>query len=155
MPADTLLERAERMKVGIDSQRDAVLHCDGASSGNPGESGIGAVLVLGDNTYEISEHIGIATNNIAEYTALIKGLAKAEALKVDRIKIFLDSELLVRQIEGIYKVKSVKLQGLYQSAIAHLKSFKAYTIKHIPREENKKADALAKKAIKAAFARSS
>ena len=63
---------------------EGVLYCDGASSGNPGESGIGAVLLLESKTYEISEHIGIATNNIAEYTALIKGLSRAQALKIER-----------------------------------------------------------------------
>jgi len=128
----------------------AVLYCDGASSGNPGESGIGVVLISGSRTYEMSEHIGVATNNIAEYTALIKGLSKAKAFKIESLSIFLDSELLVRQVEGSYKVKNEKLKELYQEVVSHLKSFKNYTIKHIPREQNKRADALAKKAIKIA-----
>lgn len=126
--------------------KEGVLYCDGASSGNPGESGIGAVLLLKDKTYEISEHIGTATNNIAEYTALIKGLSKAKTLKIESLKIFLDSELIVKQIQGSYKVKNENLKALYQEALSHLKSFKAYTINYIPREQNKKADALAKKA---------
>jgi len=126
--------------------KEGILYCDGASSGNPGASGVGAVLLLEDKTYEISEHIGTATNNIAEYTALIRGLSRAKALKIERLKIFLDSELLVKQIEGSYKVKSENLKGLHQEALSRLKSFKAYTISHIPREQNKKADALAKKA---------
>ena len=125
---------------------EGVLYCDGASSGNPGESGIGAVLLLENKTYEISEHIGIATNNIAEYTALIKGLSRAQALKIERLKIFLDSELIVKQIQGSYKVKSENLKALYQEALSRLKSFKAYSISHIPREQNKRADSLAKKA---------
>ncbi|MBI4684506.1 MAG: ribonuclease HI family protein [Nitrospirae bacterium] len=133
-----------------DSSNSALLYCDGASSGNPGESGIGVVLTFKDSTYEISEPIGIATNNIAEYTALIRGLSKARSLKVDRLQIFLDSELLVRQIKGSYKVKNEKLKELYQHVISLLKSFKGYNIQHIPREQNKKADALAKKAVKAA-----
>ncbi len=135
------------MKAGIGSQRDAVLYCDGASSGNPGKSGIGAVLTFGDKTYEISENIGIATNNIAEYTALIKGLSKAISLKIETLSIFLDSELLVRQIEGSYKVKNEKLKELYLDVISQLRSFKGYSIQHIPREQNKKADALARKAV--------
>lgn len=135
------------MKPGIGSQRDAVLYCDGASSGNPGKSGIGAVLTFGGKTYEISENIGIATNNIAEYTALIKGLSKAISLKIETLSIFLDSELLVRQIEGSYKVKNEKLRELYLDVISQLRSFKCYSIQHIPREQNKKADALARKAV--------
>ncbi|MDO9288245.1 MAG: ribonuclease HI family protein [Thermodesulfovibrionales bacterium] len=135
------------MKAGIGSQRDAILYCDGASSGNPGKSGIGAVLTCGDETYEISENIGIATNNIAEYTALIKGLSKAISLKIETLSIFLDSELLVRQIEGSYKVKNEKLKELYLDVISQLRAFKGYSIRHIPREQNKKADALARKAV--------
>ncbi|KAF0145413.1 MAG: ribonuclease HI [Nitrospirae bacterium] len=135
------------MKPGIGSQRDAVLYCDGASSGNPGKSGIGAVLTFGGKTYEISENIGIATNNIAEYTALIKGLSKAISLKIETLSIFLDSELLVRQIEGSYKVKNEKLKELYLDVISQLRAFKGYSIRHIPREQNKKADALARKAV--------
>lgn len=123
------------------------MYCDGASSGNPGKSGIGAVLTFGDKTYEISENIGIATNNIAEYTALIKGLSKAISLKIETLSIFLDSELLVRQIEGSYKVKNEKLKELYLDVISQLRSFKGYSIQHIPREQNKKADALARKAV--------
>lgn len=126
--------------------KDGILYCDGASSGNPGDSGIGAVLLLEDTAHEISEHIGTATNNIAEYTALIKGLSKAKALKIENLKIFLDSELIVKQIQGKYKVKSENLKALHQEALSHLKYFKAYTISHIPREQNKRADALAKKA---------
>lgn len=128
------------------ARREGVLYCDGASSGNPGASGIGAVLLLEGKTYEISEHIGTATNNIAEYTALLRGLSRAKALKIERLKIFLDSELIVKQIEGSYKVKSENLKALYQEALSHLKSFKAYSVSHIPREQNKRADSLAKKA---------
>lgn len=149
MQENPLLERS-RMKAGSALQRGAVLYCDGASSGNPGKSGVGAVLTLGDKTYEISENIGIATNNIAEYTALIKGLSRAKTLKVERLSIFLDSELVVRQIEGTYKVKNEKLKELYLDVISHLRSFKDYSIAHIPRELNKKADALARKAVKTA-----
>lgn len=130
--------------------KEAIMYCDGASSGNPGKSGVGVVLTYEGRTYEISEYIGTATNNIAEYTALIKGLSKAKALRIDSLKIFLDSELLVRQIEGVYKIKNEKLKELYQDAVSHLRSFKGYHIKHIPREHNKKADSLAKKAITSA-----
>lgn len=136
---DSLLERTNRVKEGS-------LYCDGASSGNPGRSGIGVVLKSEGNTYEMSESIGIATNNVAEYTALLRGLEKAKALRIEKLRIFLDSELLVRQILGEYKVKSEHLKGLYHNVMTHLKGFKAYTIKHIPREQNNLADKLAKKA---------
>jgi len=125
---------------------EGVLYCDGASSGNPGNSGIGVVLLHDDRTYEISEHIGTATNNIAEYTALLRGLSRAKSLGIERLKINLDSELIVRQIEGTYKVKNEKLKELYLDVISHLRTFKGYSIRHIPREQNKKADSLAKKA---------
>jgi len=128
--------------------KEAVLYCDGASSGNPGASGIGVVLMLEDRTYEISEHIGTATNNIAEYTALIRGLSKANDLQIEKLSIFLDSELLVKQIKGVYKVKNERLKELYQEAVSRLKLLKGYSIKHIPREHNKEADSLAKKAAK-------
>ncbi len=128
--------------------KDAVLYCDGASSGNPGESGIGVILTFEGKTYEISEYIGIATNNIAEYTALIRGLSKARSLGIKKLSIFLDSELLVKQLDGTYKVKNERLKELYHAVTSHLKFFKDYSIKHIPREQNKKADSLAKKAAK-------
>ena len=131
--------------------KHAQLYCDGASSGNPGESGIGVVLISGDETHEISEHIGIATNNVAEYKALVKGLSKARDLGMEKVDIFLDSELLVRQINGIYRVKNENLKKLYDEAVSTLRSFKSYDIRHIPREKNKQADSLARKGAKRIF----
>lgn len=139
------------------TKRHAVMHCDGASSGNPGNSGIGVVIDLMDqdiqcgesrDTHTISEYIGIATNNIAEYTAFIKGIEKARSLGVSSIKIFLDSELLVRQITGIYKVKNEKLKPLWTRAMNLLREFDEYKVVHVPREKNKEADALATQAVK-------
>jgi ribonuclease HI len=134
----------------------AVMYCDGASRGNPGKSGIGIAINLTDeNTgekrnYRISEYIGIATNNVAEYSALIKGLEKAKSLGIRKIIIFLDSELLVRQINGIYKVKNKNLIPLWIQANNLLKYFDSYTITHVPREMNVEADSLAGQAIKKA-----
>ncbi len=136
---DSLLERTNRVKEGS-------LYCDGASSGNPGKSGVGVVLTAEGNTYEMSESIGIATNNVAEYTALLRGLDKAKSLKIESLKIFVDSELLVKQVLGEYRVKSENLTGLYHNVMSRLKGFKSYTIAHVPREQNKQADKLAKKA---------
>ncbi|MCE5195032.1 MAG: ribonuclease HI family protein [Nitrospiraceae bacterium] len=129
--------------------KEGTLYSDGGSSGNPGTSGIGVVLIYDTAKLELSEYIGISTNNIAEYTALIRGLTKAKELNIEKLTIFLDSELVVRQIKGIYKVKNENLAKLYQKTVALLASFSAYTIDHIPREENAEADKLAKKAIKA------
>lgn len=140
------------------------IYCDGASSGNPGHSGIGVVIIsqksavtpdlkplktnLQPDVYRISQYIGIATNNIAEYSALIKGLEKALFLGLRRVDIFLDSELLVKQIKGDYKVKSSNLKPLWEKAQSLLKKLDNYRVFHIPRELNKEADSLAKKAIK-------
>lgn len=135
------------------TKRYAIMHCDGACSGNPGNSGIGVVIDLVDrdmqygesrDTHTISEYIGIATNNIAEYTAFIKGIEKARSLGVDRIKIFLDSELIERQINGIYKVKNEKLVPLWTRAMNLLKEFDEYKVVHVRREKNKEADSLAR-----------
>jgi ribonuclease HI len=126
--------------------KKAILFSDGASSGNPGPSGIGAVVKTGDAEHEISENIGLATNNIAEYKALIAALKKAISLNVEDVIINLDSELIVRQINGTYRVKNKGLLPLFAEVMHLLNKFKCYNIYHIPREENKKADMLAKKA---------
>ena len=137
----------------------AVMYCDGASSGNPGKSGIGVVINVASNNsqqpgkkkkYKISEYIGTATNNVAEYSALIKGLEKAKSLGLKKMKIYLDSELLVRQINGIYKVKNKNLMDLWIQANSILKAFDEYEIIHVRRELNKEADALATEAVQKA-----
>ncbi len=135
----------------------AVMYCDGASSGNPGDSGIGIVIDLASkkprakgltDTYRISEYIGVATNNVAEYSALLKGLKKARSLGVKKIKIFLDSELVVRQITGQYKVKNKNLLSLWLQATNALHEFDDYKVSHVPREMNSEADSLAREAVK-------
>lgn len=123
----------------------ALLHSDGASLGNPGPSGIGVVIRSGGRTYELSEHIGIATNNVAEYKALIRGLERAKALGAEELEICLDSELIVRQVNGLYKVRDEKLKPLYSQALRLLSAFGGFVIRHVPREENLRADKLAKK----------
>lgn len=124
----------------------AIIFADGSSSGNPGPAGIGAVIRVGDAFYNISEHIGTATNNVAEYKALIEALKKTIELEADEVIIHLDSELLVRQINGQYRVKNKGLLPLFTEVTELLRHFKCYTIYHIPREENKEADVLAKNA---------
>jgi len=124
----------------------AKLYCDGASRGNPGDAGIGCLLIIDNQKIEISEYIGKATNNVAEYQALIRGLQEALKQKVKDIEIFSDSELLVFQISGIYKVRNKKLIPLYESVKELLNKFNHYNIYHVYREENSVADKLAKEA---------
>ncbi len=132
------------------------MYCDGACSGNPGRAGIGVVInPAGGKTghagksreCRISEYIGIATNNIAEYSALIKGLEAARSMGIRKIKIFLDSELLVKQINGVYRVRNERLIPLFNRAKGILKEFESCKITHIRREKNKEADLLARQAV--------
>jgi ribonuclease HI len=125
------------------------IYIDGASKGNPGPSGIGVVICSGQETLKnLSTYIGHATNNIAEYTALIYALQEALALKAQVISIKTDSQLLARQLNKIYKVKHPNIIGLYNQALNLLAGFKEVSIKNIPREENIGADKLATEAIK-------
>lgn len=121
---------------------------DGASKGNPGPSGIGGVLFDGDHVIaEVKEYIGIATNNQAEYSALIAVLEEAKKLGAETLSIFADSELVVRQLTGEYRVKNPKLAPLFLKASQLRKSFLRVTFRHVPREKNKLADALANLAV--------
>ena len=112
-------------------------------------SGIGAVIkdIKGNVIKKISKFIGIATNNSAEYQALILALETAKKLGAEEISLYADSELLVKQIKGEYKIKSEGLKPLYHKAVNILKDFKSYGIMHIKREKNKEADELANQAI--------
>lgn len=122
---------------------------DGACSGNPGEAGIGVVMNRdGKAVKTISKAIGQATNNIAEYSALIYALQEALVLKAKKLQVFTDSELMFRQVTGVYKVKDEKLKLLYDQVRHLLQGFDHVEIKHVRREKNKKADALATQAIK-------
>ena len=125
------------------------IYIDGASKGNPGPSGIGAVICRGGQTIKnISSYIGNTTNNIAEYTALIYALEEALMLKAENLKINTDSQLLYRQIKKIYKVKNPNIIGLYNQASHLISSFNQVSINNIPRENNRGADKLATQAIK-------
>jgi len=125
------------------------LYTDGASRGNPGEAGAGFVI-LDEQGGELSargSYLGTCTNNAAEYQALILGLKQAARLGARKIEIFLDSQLIVRQIQGLYKVKSSDLQPLFAKVQRLLATFEKYEISHIPREQNKRADQLANQGI--------
>ena len=130
-----------------------LLHADGASLGNPGPGGAGAVLYDETNQVvaEVSDYLGArVTNNEAEYQALLKGLLKARELGAKKIHIRMDSELAVRQVLGIYKVKNARLAVFFQEVMAALKYFDEYDIQHVRREYNREADALASAAAKKA-----
>lgn len=128
----------------------ALIHADGASSGNPGPAGIGAVVeIAGRPAIELYEYIGVATNNVAEYSALICALKCAIEHGVEELEIKLDSELLVKQIKGQYKVKHEAMKPLYAEAMGLLKKARRFTISHVPRELNKRADALSKRGVEA------
>ena len=123
---------------------------DGASRGNPGESGIGIVLkdVEGRLVQSYSEYIGSATNNVAEYTALLKCLQLASAVQCNELIVHSDSELMVRQLNGVYKIRDRALKQFYQR-IQDLLRNASYTaqFKYIVREENSEADELANHGI--------
>jgi ribonuclease HI len=128
------------------------IYIDGAAKNNPGPAGIGVVICQeGEVIKNISEYIGEATNNFAEYTALIYGLQEALIDKAEAVKINSDSQLLCRQLNKEYKVKSPAIIGLYNQARRLLSVFKQVSIKYIPRKNNRGADKLANAAIKQAL----
>ncbi len=125
------------------------LHCDGASRGNPGPAGAGIVLhdPQGRLRVDTGRYLEETTNNVAEYQALLLGLEEARKLEVQKLRIFADSELMVKQLTGRYRVKSPHLLPLWHEALQALKNFAAYAIAHVPREENRLADEAANRAI--------
>lgn len=125
------------------------LYTDGGSRGNPGLAGAGFILKTSDGKFILSRGIflGQTTNNVAEYTAVREGLEAAKGLNIQSIRLFSDSQLLVRQLNGQYKVKSENLQGLYAECIDLLSSFLSWKAVHIPREQNAEADKLANQAM--------
>jgi len=132
------------------------VYVDGAAKGNPGPAGIGVRLELqGIVLSEHSEYIGTATNNVAEYKALIYGLEIARRYRVTRVNAISDSELMVRQLNGEYKVKNENLLPLYRSARELAGSFEEFRIRHVSRTENQHADRLANQGIKEGLKRKS
>ena len=130
--------------------KKAVIFTDGASRGNPGSAAIGAVIKdeQGKLISSISRCIGRATNNQAEYRAIIAALEEAIRLGVKQVDIKMDSELVVKQINGEYRVKKATLKPLYQQVKQLRGSLEGFTITHIPRQQNIEADNLANKALR-------
>ena len=134
--------------------KEIEIYIDGASQGNPGPSGVGVVMCKdGETIKNISNYIGRATNNVAEYTALLYALQEALILKVESVKVHTDSELLYRQIKRVYKIKNPDMLRLYIQFTHLVAAFKEFSIHHIPRQNNRGADKLATLAIKEAKAK--
>jgi ribonuclease HI len=132
-----------------------LIHTDGAARGNPGPAGAGAILrdaVTGEVLVEIAEPLGHATNNVAEWTAVLLALEDARRLGATHVDLRMDSELVARQISGIYRVKHPDLKPIHGRAMELLRSFEGYTVGHVPRELNKDADRLSNVAVDAGCA---
>jgi ribonuclease HI len=147
---DEILHQLKLQAVNEAGEQKKVysLYVDGASQESNTKGGIGGVIYLNDSEIEsFSENIGPATNNEAEYTALLRGLAFLEKYQPDEVYIFADSELMVKQINGEYKVRNERLAKLYEQVIHLLDRLEDWNIEHVPRERNKEADKLSKQAL--------
>jgi ribonuclease HI len=125
------------------------LFTDGGSRGNPGPAGLGMVIEddQGMRLWGGHRFVGTATNNQAEYLALIDGLRKVAEWKPDSLEVYMDSELVVKQVSGRYKVRHADLQPLHRQALRLLQGFPRVDVRHVPRERNHGADALANRAM--------
>ncbi len=125
------------------------IYIDGASKGNPGEAGAGVAITDGEGNklFEMSRYLGHKTNNEAEYCALLLGLEEAKRMGGRSIRVFTDSELVERQINGLYRVRNPNLKPLYEAALRRLSEFPSHAVQAIPREENQEADYLANQAV--------
>jgi ribonuclease HI len=129
-----------------------VVNVDGGARGNPGPAAIGVVVSEPDGTVidEVAERIGVATNNVAEYRALLKGIERAQALGAGEIELIGDSEVVARQLTGTYKVKHPSMKPLHAEALAALRGFHSWRIRTVPRAQNARADELVNQALDAA-----
>jgi ribonuclease HI len=130
----------------------AVVHVDGGARGNPGPAATGVVVESpdGDVLYAGGETIGVATNNVAEYRALIEGLRRATELGVTDVDVLGDSALVVNQVNGTWRIKEPHLRPLREEAVQALRAFDRWTLRHVPRAKNADADALVNQALDAA-----
>ena len=144
-----MMARPESSTPPAARDSEAVLWTDGAARGNPGPAGIGAILKsqTGEVLYSGSEFLGHTTNNVAEYKAVLLGLAGALAQGIKRVEVRADSELLIKQLKGEYRVKSAGLKPLYDEARRLIARFSSVKLTHIRRELNAEADRLANQGI--------
>ena len=126
-----------------------LIYTDGAARGNPGPAGAGAILRDADGTVlaEIAEPLGHATNNVAEWTAVLLALEEARRLGATQVDLRMDSQLVARQISGIYRVKHPDLTPIHAAVMDLLRTLDGYTVGHVPRELNREADRLSNVAI--------
>jgi ribonuclease HI len=131
------------------NRRKLVLHLDGGARGNPGPAAIGVVIADPDGAVidELAERIGVATNNVAEYEALLRGVARAAELGATELELINDSELVAKQLTGSYKVKHPAMKPLYDRARAALAGFDRWQIRSVPRAQNADADRLVNEAL--------
>ena len=122
---------------------------DGASRGNPGPSSIGAVVynAAGEEVHTVSRRLGRATNNEAEYQAVIAGLEAALGLGGGSVDLRMDSQLIVRQLEFRYRVRNARLRPFFERVVELRRQFESFQVTHVPREQNKRADQLANLAL--------
>ena len=128
-----------------------VVHVDGGARGNPGPAAIGVVTSTPDGAVvdELAEPTGEATNNVAEYRALLRGLERARELGATEVDVVNDSELVARQVQGAYKVKHPGLRPLYDQAMEALRGFERWSVRSVPRAQNAHADELVNAALDA------
>jgi ribonuclease HI len=133
-----------------------IVHVDGGARGNPGPAAAAAVTSTptGDVVDEHAQLLGRVTNNVAEYRALLLGLARARELGATEIEVIGDSELIAKQVQGIYKVKHPSMRPLYLQAMQALRDFERWSIRTVPRAQNAEADALVNAALDQAAAAS-
>ena len=129
--------------------RRLIIHVDGGARGNPGPAAIGVVIDDGDGgrVDELAETIGVATNNVAEYRALLRGLERAAELGAREVEVINDSELVAKQLNRVYKVKHPAMRPLFEAASERLGAFERWSIRSVPRAENAEADALVNAAL--------
>ena len=129
-----------------------VVHVDGGSRGNPGPAAGAAVISTPDGELlaQASELLGVTTNNVAEYRGLLLGLERARELGATEVELVNDSELVARQLTGVYKVKHPDMRPLHAKALAALRAFERWSIRSVPRTQNEAADALVNAALDAA-----
>ncbi|HLH13924.1 MAG TPA: ribonuclease HI family protein [Solirubrobacteraceae bacterium] len=132
-----------------------IVHVDGGARGNPGPAAAACVLSAPDGEIlaEHSELLGTATNNVAEYRALLLGLARARELGADEVEVIGDSELIAKQVQGVYKVKHPAMRPLHLDAMQALRAFERWSIRTVPRAQNAHADALVNAALDQALER--
>lgn len=137
-------------KTKIYPSADYILFFDGCSKGNPGESGIGAVIYdkNGSEIWSLSAYIGNATNNVSEYKALISGLLHAIKCNITSLIVFGDSQLVIKQVNGEYDVKSINLIEFHSTVLRLKQNFEYIEFNHVLRTKNKRADQLANAGLK-------